>query len=85
MKGYAMLRIGRAGWIEKKDPVPGPHDAICAPIALAPCSSDIHTVYEVGVGERHNMILGHEAVGEVVEVGSAVRHKIRIATCMERE
>ena len=73
MKGYAMLRIGRAGWIEKKDPVPGPHDAICAPIALAPCSSDIHTVYEGGVGERHNMILGHEAVGEVVEVGSAVR------------
>lgn len=43
-----MLRIGRAGWIEKKDPVPGPHDAICAPIALAPCSSDIHTVYEGG-------------------------------------
>lgn len=73
MKGYAMLRIGRAGWIEKKDPVPGPHDAICAPIALAPCSSDIHTVYEGGVGERHSMILGHEAVGEVVEVGSAVR------------
>ena len=43
------------------------------PVALAPCSSDIHTVYEGGVGERHNMMLGHEAVGEVVEVGSMVK------------
>ena len=73
MKGYAMLRIGEAGWIEKEDPKCGPMDAICRPIALAPCSSDIHTVYEGGVGERHNMMLGHEAVGEVVEVGSMVK------------
>ena len=72
MKGYAMLRIGEAGWIEKEDPKCGPMDAICRPIALAPCSSDIHTVYEGGVGERHNMMLGHEAVGEVIEVGSMV-------------
>ena len=50
MKGYAMLRIGEAGWIEKEDPKCGPMDAICRPIALAPCSSDIHTVYEGGVG-----------------------------------
>lgn len=34
---------------------------------------DIHTVYEGGVGERHNMMLGHEAVGEVVEVGPMVK------------
>ena len=40
MKGYAMLRIGEAGWIEKEDPKCGPMDAICRPIALAPCSSD---------------------------------------------
>lgn len=73
MKGYAMLRIGEAGWIEKEDPKCGPMDAICRPVALAPCSSDIHTVYEGGVGERHNMMLGHEAVGEVVEVGSMVK------------
>ncbi|MBE6477431.1 MAG: NAD(P)-dependent alcohol dehydrogenase [Propionibacteriaceae bacterium] len=73
MKGYAMLRIGEAGWIEKAEPVCGPLDAVCRPVALAPCSSDIHTVYEGGVGERHDMVLGHEAVGEVVEVGTSVR------------
>jgi threonine dehydrogenase-like Zn-dependent dehydrogenase len=72
MKGFAMLRIGEVGWIEKEKPSPGPYDAIIKPLAVAPCTSDIHTVFEGGIGERHNMILGHEAVGEVVEVGEKV-------------
>ncbi|MGI6588411.1 MAG: NAD(P)-dependent alcohol dehydrogenase [Peptococcia bacterium] len=73
MKGFAMLGIGKAGWIEKEDPVAGPFDAICRPLALSPCTSDIHTVFEGALGERTDMILGHEAVGEVVEVGSEVK------------
>ncbi|ADY57576.1 Alcohol dehydrogenase (NADP(+)) [Syntrophobotulus glycolicus DSM 8271] len=73
MKGFAMLGIGRTGWIEKENPVCGPLDAICRPIALAPCTSDVHTVWAGAIGDRHDMILGHEAVGEVVEVGSLVR------------
>ncbi len=73
MKGLAMLKIGEVGWIEKEDPKCGPLDAICKPVALAPCTSDIHTVYEGAIGERHNMILGHEAVGEIVEVGELVK------------
>ena len=67
-----MLKIGATGWIEKDIPKCGPLDAICKPIALAPCTSDIHTVWAGAIGERNNMILGHEAVGEVVEVGSEV-------------
>ncbi len=73
MKGFAMLSIGKVGWIEKEKPAPGPFDAIVRPLAVAPCTSDIHTVFEGAIGERHNMILGHEAVGEVVEVGSEVK------------
>lgn len=73
MKGFAMLGIGKVGWIEKEDPVAGPYDAIVKPIAVAPCSSDIHTVYEGALGDRKDMILGHEAVGEIVEVGSEVK------------
>jgi len=73
MKGFAMLKIGECGWIEKEKPEPGPYDAIVRPLAVAPCTSDIHTVFEGAIGERHNMILGHEAVGEVVEVGSEVK------------
>ena len=73
MKGFAMLKIGATGWIEKSIPVCGPLDAICKPIALAPCTSDIHTVWSGAIGDRRDMILGHEAVGEVVEVGSLVK------------
>ena len=73
MKGFAMLSIGNVGWIEKERPACGPMDAIVRPLALAPCTSDIHTVWEGAIGERHNMILGHECVGEVVEVGSLVK------------
>lgn len=73
MKGYAMLEIGRTGWIEKDMPVCGPLDAIVKPIAVSPCTSDVHTVWEGAIGNRHDMILGHEAVGEVVEVGAMVK------------
>jgi len=73
MKGFAMLKIGATGWIEKAKPECGPLDAIIRPLALSPCTSDVHTVWSGSIGERHNMILGHEAVGEVVEVGSLVR------------
>ena len=69
MKGYAMLRIGETGWIEKDRPECGPNDAIVRPLALSPCTSDVHTVWEGALGERNDMILGHEGCGVVVEVG----------------
>jgi threonine dehydrogenase-like Zn-dependent dehydrogenase len=73
MKGFAMLKIGEVGWIEKDKPECGPNDAICRPLAIAICTSDVHTVWEGAVGDRHNMILGHEGCAEVVEVGSEVK------------
>lgn len=73
MKGYAMLKIGSTGWVEKDIPECGPLDAICRPLAIAPCTSDVHTVWEGAIGEREDMILGHEAVGEVVKVGELVK------------
>ena len=72
MKGYAMLEIGKTGWIEKERPVCGPRDAIIKPLAVSPCSSDVHTVWEGAIGQRHNMILGHEGCGIVDEVGEFV-------------
>lgn len=73
MKGFAMLKIGSTGWVEKNIPQCGPMDAICKPLALAPCTSDVHTVWAGAIGDRKDMILGHEAVGEVVEVGCLVK------------
>lgn len=73
MKGFAMLGIGKTGWIEKDIPNCGPLDAIVKPIAVSPCTSDVHTVWEGAIGDRRDMILGHEAIGEVVEVGALVK------------
>lgn len=73
MKGYAMLKIGASGWIEKDIPEIGPLDAIVKPLAVAICTSDVHTLWEGAIGDRHNMILGHEACGEIVKVGSLVK------------
>lgn len=73
MKGFAMLEIGKVGWIEKEIPKCGPYDSLIKPLAVAPCTSDIHTVLEGALGQRKNLILGHEAVGEIIEVGEQVR------------
>lgn len=73
MKGFGMLSIDQAGWIEKQRPECGGLDAIIHPIVLAPCSSDTHVLHG-GFGEHKNLILGHEAVGEIVEVGNLVKN-----------
>lgn len=72
MKGYGMYEIGKTGWIEKDRPECGPLDAIVRPLAVAPCSSDTHMSHG-GSGPKQDLILGHEAIGEVVEVGSLVK------------
>lgn len=73
MKGLGVITKGHVGWIAKPDPECGPEDAVVRPIALTPCSSDVHSAYEMDGDHLLERILGHEAVGEVVEVGSAVR------------
>ena len=73
MKCFAMLSIGKVGWIEKEKPTCGPLDAILRPLVLAPCTSDVHTVWEGAAGEKNNVVLGHECIGEVMEVGSYVK------------
>lgn len=72
MRGYGMLSVDKPGWIEKDVPACGEVDAIIRPIVLAPCSSDCHVMHG-GAGPKENMILGHEAVGEVVEIGRRVK------------
>ena len=73
VKALAMLGLNKIGWIEKDAPVCGPNDALVKPLALAPCTSDVHTVWEGAIGDRKDLILGHEGCGEVVEVGSEVK------------
>lgn len=71
MRGYGAIKMNQPGWLDKERPIAGPLDAVLRPIAIAPCSSDTHCLHG-GSGRIENRILGHESLGEVVEVGSLV-------------
>ena len=51
-----------------------PHDAIVRVTLSAICGSDLHLYNGFMPGMRKGDILGHEFMGEIVEVGSAVEH-----------
>lgn len=72
MKAFVMRGIGEVGIMDKPIPEPGPNDAIVRTTAALICTSDAHTVAGA-IGDRHDLTLGHEAVGVVHAVGSAVR------------
>lgn len=71
MRAFVMEEIGETGIEEKERPDVGPADAILRPTKGLVCTSDCHTVHGA-IGERENLTLGHEIVGVVDEVGSAV-------------
>lgn len=71
MKGYGIIEIGQGGWMEKEVPELGPLDALLKPLAVAPCSSDVHILHG-SLGPMSNRIVGHESIGEIVKVGSDV-------------
>jgi len=73
MRGFGVYKKGQVGWMIKDDPICGPRDAIARPIALAPCSSDVHSAFELEGAHLINRILGHESLGEIIEIGSEVR------------
>jgi threonine dehydrogenase-like Zn-dependent dehydrogenase len=72
MKAFVMHRIGSVGFMEKPVPTPGPLEALVRPTKALVCTSDVHTVHGA-IGERHDLTLGHEAVGIVERVGELVR------------
>ncbi len=72
MKAFAITKqYESVGWIDAPDPVCGPLDVIATPVALAVCTSDPHQIH---AGFPAGLVLGHEAVGRVVEVGSLVKN-----------
>ncbi len=81
MKGYAMLKIGESGWIERSSCM-WTNGCHLWPLAVAICTSDVHTLWEGAIGDRHNMILegNYECCAEVVEVGSMVKDFLSLAT-----
>ncbi|MGW3814451.1 zinc-dependent alcohol dehydrogenase family protein [Streptomyces sp. NPDC005046] len=74
MKALVFHGPGRSAWEEVADPgIQDPTDAIVRVDAVTICGTDLHIlkgdVPEVAPGT----VLGHEAVGEIVEVGGDVR------------
>lgn len=73
MKTFVMKSIGSVGLMEKPLPDdPDPNGAIVKTTRALICTSDTHTVAGA-IGERHNLTLGHEAVGVVYKLGREVR------------
>lgn len=71
MRAFVMRKIGEVGVMEKPVPQPGPNDAIVRTTTALICTSDSHTV-RGAIGDRHDLTLGHESVGVVDQLGTAV-------------
>ena len=69
MKAFVLKEPGVVGWADVPAPELTPYGAILEPVAMAPCSSDVHTVFGGGSRKAPNLVLGHECVARVVEVG----------------
>lgn len=74
MKGFVFHGPGQSSWQEVPDPaVKEPTDAIVRVDAVTICGTDLHILKGDVPEVRPGTVLGHEAVGEIVEVGGDVR------------
>ncbi|MER6622571.1 MULTISPECIES: zinc-dependent alcohol dehydrogenase family protein [unclassified Streptomyces] len=74
MKGYVFHGPGQSAWEEVPDPaVKEPGDAIVRVDAVTICGTDLHILKGDVPEVRPGTVLGHEAVGEIVETGGDVR------------
>ncbi|MEU6465789.1 zinc-dependent alcohol dehydrogenase family protein [Streptomyces sp. NPDC046976] len=74
MKGYVFHGPGEASWEDVPDPgIKEPTDAIVKVSAVTICGTDLHILKGDVPEVRPGTVLGHEAVGEIVETGSDVR------------
>jgi len=72
MKAFVMKGINEVAMVDRPIPEPGPNDAIIKTTLAMVCTSDVHTVAG-GLGDIRDRVLGHEAVGTVYRLGSAVQ------------
>ncbi|MFJ4621867.1 zinc-dependent alcohol dehydrogenase family protein [Streptomyces sp. NPDC088812] len=74
MKGFVFHGTGRSAWEEIPDPgIEEPTDAVVRVDAVTICGTDLHILKGDVPEVRPGTVLGHEAVGEIVEAGGDVR------------
>ncbi|MGZ4110250.1 MAG: zinc-dependent alcohol dehydrogenase [Actinomycetota bacterium] len=72
MKALVYLGPGRMEIQDVPNPTPGPGEVVIAARASAICGSDLHGFREASPRRVPPLIMGHETVGEIVAVGTAV-------------
>ncbi|MFE2582999.1 zinc-dependent alcohol dehydrogenase family protein [Streptomyces sp. NPDC059378] len=74
MKGFVFHGPGQSAWSDVPDPeVKEPTDAVVRVDTTTICGTDLHILKGDLPEVRPGTVLGHEAVGEIVEVGDDVR------------
>ena len=71
MKAFVLRRVGEVGVVEKPIPEPDPNAVVVRTTTAMVCTSDVHTM-RGAIQVEPDVTLGHEAVGVVHAVGSAV-------------
>jgi len=75
MKALVFNGPGKKTWTEVPDPqIVDPRDAIIRVDAVTICGTDLHILKGDVPEVEQGRILGHEAVGTIVEIGSGVRN-----------
>ena len=78
MLTYTYIREGKFGLVEKPKPtIQHERDAIVKVTLASICSSDLHIKHGSVPRAVEGITVGHEMVGIVEEVGSAVTHTVR--------
>ena len=76
MKAAVLYKVNDLRIEERPRPVPGPEEVLIRVKAVGVCGSDMHWYAEGHIGDNYvtePLVLGHEAAGEVVEVGANVK------------
>ena len=71
MSAFVINKVGETAVVQKPIPEPGPEEAVVRTTAALICTSDVHTV-KGALPVEPGRTLGHESVGVVHELGSAV-------------
>lgn len=82
MKGLVLVEKNRIEWQDVKRPsIKSPFDAIARPVAVTPCTSDVHQIETAAAQFLLGKVIGHEGVGIIEEVGDQVKD-FKVGDCV---